>query len=111
MTSLELVNLPKLTYPGGLTFASVGNISRLWVEGCNFVDVETLVMTIADAGAIQEVRIPDINMTASVSVLRQLRSTGAIGLDASGAAYEESNKCSGITGRWILSELIEERQV
>lgn len=111
MTSLELVNLPKLTYPGGLTFASVGNISRLWVEGCNFVDVETLVMTIADAGAIQEVRIPDINMTASVSVLRQLRSTGAIGLDAIGSAYEESNKCSGITGRWILSELIEDADV
>lgn len=111
MTSLELVNLPKLTYPGGLTLASVGNISRLWVEGCEFVDVETLVMNVAEAGAIQEVRIPGINMTASVSVLRQLRSTGAIGLDASGAAYEESNKCSGITGRWILSELIEDGDV
>jgi len=106
MTSLELVNLPRLTYPGGLTLASVNKISRLWVEGCGFIDTENLVKNVADGGAIREVRIPGINMTASVSVLRKLRSTGAIGLDASGSAYEESNQCSGITGRWILSELI-----
>lgn len=108
VTKLELVNLPRLTYPGGLTLASVNGINRLWVEGCDFVDVESLVMTIAEAGAIREVRIPNINMTASVSVLRQLRKTGAIGLDATGKAYEESGQCSGITGRWILSELIED---
>ncbi len=108
MTSLELVNLPKLTYPGGLDIASVGNITKLWVEGCNNVDTEHIVMTVAEEGAIREVRIPDINMTASVQVLRKLRATGAIGLDATGAAYEESGQCSGITGRWILSELIDE---
>lgn len=108
VTKLELVNLPRLTYPGGLTLASVNGINRLWVEGCDFVDVESLVMTIAEAGAIREVRIPNINMTASVSVLRQLRKTSAIGLDATGKAYEESGQCSGITGRWILSELIED---
>jgi hypothetical protein len=108
VTKLELVNLPRLTYPGGLTLTSVNGINRLWVEGCDFVDVESLVMTIAEAGAIREVRIPNINMTASVSVLRQLRKTSAIGLDATGKAYEESGQCSGITGRWILSELIED---
>ena len=108
VTKLELVNLPRLTYPGGLTLASVNGINRLWIEGCAFVNVESLVMNIAQAGAIREVRIPDINMTASVSVLRQLRRTGAIGLDATGKAYEESGQCSGITGRWILSELIED---
>lgn len=111
VTKLELVNLPRLTYPGGLTLESVNGINRLWVEGCDFVDVEGLVMNIAQAGAIREVRIPDINMTASVSVLRQLRRTGAIGLDATGKAYEESGQCSGITGRWILSELIEDEDV
>lgn len=111
MTSMELVNLPNLTYPGGLTIASVSNINRLWVEGCPFIDTEALVMSVADAGAIREVRIPNINMTASVSVLRQLRKTGAIGLDEAGKAYEESGQCSGITGRWILSELIEEADV
>lgn len=108
VTKLELVNLPRLTYPGGLTLTSVNGINRLWVEGCDFVDVESLVMTIAEAGAIREVRIPNINMTASVSVLRQLRKTSAIGLDATGKAYEENGQCSGITGRWILSELIED---
>lgn len=108
MTSLELVNLPNLTYPGGLTLASVASITRLWVDGCKNIDTEGLVMNIAESGTIREVRIPDINMTASVTVLRKLRDTGAIGLDASGAAYEESGQCSGITGRWILSELITE---
>lgn len=108
ITKLELVNLPKLTYPGGLTLASVSGINRLWVEGCDFVDVESLVMNIAQAGVIREVRIPNINMTASVTILRQLQRTGAIGLDATGKAYEESGRCSGILGRWILSELIDE---
>lgn len=111
MTSLELVNLPNLSYPGGLTIASVGNISRLWVEGSKFIDTENLLLGIARAGAIREVRIPDVNVTASVTVLRLLRNSGAIGLDSSGSAYEESNQCSGIIGRWILTELIEDGNV
>ncbi len=111
MTSLELVNLPKLTYPGGLTLASVSNISRLWVEGCKFVDTETLVLNVAQAGAIQQIRIPDINVTASVKTLRLLKNCGAIGLDASGSAYEEENQCSGIIGRWIMSELISDSEI
>lgn len=111
MTSLELVNLPNLSYPGGLTLASVGNISRLWVEGSKFIDTEKLLLTIAQAGAINEVRIPDVNVTASVTVLRLLRSSGAIGLDSAGNAYEESNQCSGVIGRWILTELIEDGNV
>lgn len=108
MTSLELVNLPNLSFPGGLTLASVGNITRLWVEGSKYIDTETLLLDVARAGAIREVRIPDVNVTASVTVLRLLRNSGAIGLDASGSAYEESNQCSGVIGRWILTELIKE---
>ena len=111
VTRLELVNLPRLTYPGGLTLESVNNINRLWVDGCDFVDVESLVKNIAKSGTIREMRITNINMTASVSILRQLRRTGIIGLDATGKAYEESGQCSGITGRWILSELIEDEDV
>ncbi len=108
LTSLELVNLPNLTYPGGLTLASVGNINRLWIEGCTYINTESLVMDVAKAGNIKEVRIPNVNITASVSVLRLLKNANATGLDASGNAYEETNQCSGITGRWILSELIDE---
>lgn len=108
MTSLELVNLPNLSFPGGLTIESVGSITRLWVEGSKYIDTETLLLDVARAGAIREVRIPDVNVTASVTVLRLLRNSGAIGLDASGAAYEESNQCSGVIGRWILTELIKE---
>ncbi len=36
------------------------------------------------------------------------KTAGAIGLDPSGQAYEESGRCSGITGRWIMSDLIED---
>lgn len=111
LTSLELVNLPRLTYPGGLSLSSVSNISRLWIEGCKNIDTERLVLQTAQTGAINEIRIPDINITASVKVLRLLKASGAIGLDASGTAYEESNQCSGVIGRWILSELIEESDV
>ena len=108
MTSLDFVNLPNLTYPGGLTLASVGNVSRLWIEGCKYIDTESLLMDVARAGAVREVRIPGVNVTASVTVLRLLKDSGAIGLDASGSAYEESGRCSGVTGRWILTELIED---
>ena len=111
MTSLELVNLPNLSFPGGLTLASVANINRLWVEGSKFIDTEKLLLDIAKAGAIREVRIPDVNVTASVTVLRMLRDSGAIGLDSSGSAYEESNQCSGVIGRWILTELIKDNTV
>lgn len=111
VTSLELVNLPNLSYPGGLTIESVKNISRLWVEGCENIHTESLVMAIAEAGAVKEVRIPHINMTASVNVLRSLKATDAVGLDSNGNAYEESGKCSGITGRWILSELVEDSEI
>lgn len=111
MTTLELVNLPKLTYPGGLTVGSFKSISRLWVEGSKFIDTEKLVMNAATAGAIKQVRIPDVNITASVTVLRTLRSLGAIGLDGSGNAYEETNQCSGIIGRWIMAELIEDSEL
>lgn len=111
MTSLELVNLPNLTYPGGLTLASVDNINRLWVEGCAYIDTESIVMKVAQAGSLREVRIPDVNITASVKVLRLLKSANATGLDASGSAYEEVNQCSGITGRWILAELVEDSEL
>lgn len=111
ITTLDLVNLPNLTYPGGLTVASFANVNRLWVEGCKFVDTESLVMNIAEAGKVKQIRIPDVNVTASVEVLRKLQSLGAIGLDASGEAYDESGKCSGIIGRWILAELVEDGEI
>ncbi|MDE7160996.1 MAG: hypothetical protein K2O24_09200, partial [Muribaculaceae bacterium] len=109
MTSLELVNLPSLTYPGGLSLAGMGSVNRLWVEGCPGIDTQGFVMAVCEAGAIRQVRIPDVDMTAGVDVLRRLRQTGATGMDAAGNAYEERGKCSGIAGRWILSELIADK--
>lgn len=106
ITGLELVNLPNLAYPGGLTVGGFSHMTRLWVEGCNQVDTESLLLQSAQAGAVREVRVPDINMTASVRALRLLRASGATGLDASGTAYDETGKCSGLAGRWILTEFI-----
>lgn len=111
ITGLDLVNLPELTYPGGMTIEGTSNITRLRIEGCPGIDTETLLLGAAKGGGVREVRVPGVNITASVEVLRKLRASGAVGIDASGNAYEETGQCSGITGRWILSELIDEETV
>ena len=53
-------------------------------------------------------RLPDVNITAPSSLLLALKGSGAVGLDPTGNAYEESGQCSGITGRWIMEDLIED---
>ncbi|MCM1296409.1 MAG: hypothetical protein NC311_12800, partial [Muribaculaceae bacterium] len=108
VSRLDLVNLPKLTYPGGLELASVGNITHLRIEGCPYVDTEGLTLSVAQTGKLKEIRIPDVNITASVNVLRLLKQAGVQGLSNTGSAYGEEGKCSGLIGRWILSELIDE---
>lgn len=111
MTELVLNNLPNLTYPGGLTLGGVGKVAKIFVNECPYVDAMTLLEQIINASAIRTVRIPNVNATASVDLLRSIKDSGAIGLDANGNAYDESGQCSGITGRWILSELVEESEV
>lgn len=111
MTELVLNNLPNLTYPGGLTLGGVGKVSKIFVNKCPYVDAMTLLEQIIHASALKTVRIPNLNATASVEMLRSIKSSGAIGLDANGNAYDESGQCSGITGRWILSELVETSEV
>ena len=111
MTELVLNNLPNLTYPGGLTLGGVGKVTKIFVNECPYVDAMTLLEQIINASAIRTVRIPNVNATASVDLLRSIKDSGAIGLDANGNAYDESGQCSGITGRWILSELVEESEV
>lgn len=111
MTELAFVNLPKLTYPGGLQLTGVGNVTRLWIEGSKYIDTESLLLDVAQGGNLKYVRIPGVNMTASVKVLRMIKDSGAQGIDASGDDYNEPGKCSGVLGRWILTELIEDRDV
>lgn len=108
MTELNFVNLPKLTYPGGLTIAGMSNVNRLMLSGCPNIDPMSLINGIVTASNLRYLRLPDVNITAPSSILQAIKNSGAIGLDPTGAAYEESNKCSGVTGRWIMEDLISE---
>lgn len=111
MTEIVLNNLPNLTYPGGLSIAGVSKVTKVFLNGCDNVDAMTLLEQIVNASALKTVRIPNVNVTASVDMLRSIKNSGAIGLDANGDAYDESGQCSGITGRWILTELVEDSEV
>ena len=114
VTELQFVNLPNLTYPGGLTIAGMSNVVRLMVTGSPKIDAMTLISGILQSSNLQAIGLRDVNITASVSILRGLAATHAYGLDANGndiAADKDGNgqgvRCSGLTGRWVLRELIE----
>lgn len=111
MTELNFVNLPKLSYPGGLTIAGMSNVNRFMLSGCPNIDPMSLINGIVTASSLRYLRLPDVNITAPSSILQAIKNSGAIGLDPTGAAYEETNKCSGITGRWIMEDLISETQL
>lgn len=108
MTELDLVNLPSLTYPGGLTIAGMTDVNRLMLSGCPGIDPMALITGIITASSIRYLRLPDVNITAPSSVLASLKASGAIGLDPTGQAYDETGRCSGITGRWIMEDLIDD---
>ena len=117
MTELQFINLPNLSYPGGMTIASMGNVTRLMVSGSPKIDAMTLINGILQSSNLQAIGLRDVNITASVSVLRSLMNTKAYGLDANGndiASDKGSDgkgvKCSGLTGRWVLRELIEDSE-
>ena len=108
LTSVSLVNLPNLTYPGGLSFEGLGSVSRFMLSGCPNIEPLALINDIVGSSSIKYIRIPDVNITASYQLLLSLKANGAIGLDQNGNAYDESNQCSGLTGRWILQELVDD---
>ena len=111
MTELNLVNLPKLSYPGGLTIASMANVNRLMLAGCPDIDPMSLINGIISASNIRYLRLPDVNIIAPSVTLSALKASGAIGLDPTGQAYDETNKCSGVTGRWIFTDLVTDAQL
>ena len=117
MTELQFVNIPNLSYPGGMTIASMGNVTRLMVSGSPKIDAMTLINGILQSSSLQAIGLRDVNITASVSILRSLMATRAYGLDANGndiASDKGSGgkgvRCSGLTGRWVLRELIEDSE-
>lgn len=116
MSEISLVNLPNLSYPGGLKIAGLSNVTKLMVSGSPKIDAMTMIENIVEqAGSIKSIGLRDVNITASVDILRSLRATNAFGLDENGndiAADKNADgvgkQCTGLTGRWILSELIED---
>lgn len=108
VTRLDLVNLPSLTYPGGLTIASMANVGRLMLDNCPNIDPMSLINGLVSSSSIRYIRLPNVNITAPSSILAALQRSGAIGLDSTGAAYEETGRCSGLTGRWIMEDLIDD---
>lgn len=108
LTSVSLVNLPNLTYPGGLSFEGMNSVVRFMLSGCPNINPLSLINDIVGSSAIKYIRITDVNITASCQLLLSLKANGAIGLDQNGNAYDESSKCSGLTGRWILQELVDD---
>lgn len=111
MTEIILNNLPKLTYPGGLTIAGMDKVAKVFLNNCPYINTMTLLEQITQASALKTIRIPNVNVSVSVEMLRSIKNSGCIGLDANGNAYDEIGQCSGITGRWILTELIEDSEV
>ena len=108
MTSLSFVNLPNLTYPnGGLTIAGFSNVKRLQISGCAKIDTFTLLSDTINGGAgIGEIYVPNIDITADTSILTALKSTGAKGIGS-----DLDDACDGLSGKWILSKLIDDSEL
>ncbi len=108
MTSLELVNLPNLKYPGGLTMATGTKIVRLFVEGCPATNVSELLNAVVAQGHLRQVRVSGINITSASAVLKALAAMKPVGLAPDGTAYEETGRCSGLQGRWTFTDLADD---
>ena len=111
MTALSFVNLPNLTDPGGLTIPSMSSVSQLILSGCPKIDPMSLINGIVTASNLHSLRLADVNVIAPSSILQAIKNSGAIGINPLGQAYDETGKCSGITGRWIMEDLISETQL
>ena len=107
MTTLSFTNLKKLKYPGGLSFEGTGSIRSVLVTQCDKIDCAQLLLDIIAGGAsIRYISMTGINVSSQSSVLQKLIDSGATGLSSTGAAYDESSKCTGLTGRWIMTDFV-----
>lgn len=107
MTSLSFANIPTLSYPGGLTFDGLGHIGKVYVHNCPNIDVCQLLITAINAGSIiQQIHLDGLTCTGPSSILSALMSAGATGLDNDGKPYEETGQCSGLTGRWVMTDFV-----
>lgn len=109
IATLKLVNLPNLSYEaGGLTFEGMSNIRQLQIDGCPLLNgAQLLSDAIAGGATITLLRLAGINITGASSILLALMSAGVTGLAADGTAYVETGQCSGMTGIWTCSDVVE----
>lgn len=107
MTSLQLVNLPRLSYPdGGLTFEGLSNVTRLQLSGCPNINGERLLDDIiGQGGNIAEIYLPLDNVSRDETILQSLKASGARGIGS-----ELKDACDGLSGRWVLTRLIDDTE-
>ncbi len=111
LKSLHLKNLPKLSYPGRLSVEDMSSITSLIVDGCPLIDGLEILSDVAAVATLKTVRVTDISTTKSPELLNKLKTDGAIGIDANGSVMDETGMCSGLTGKWILTELLEDEDI
>ena len=111
VTRLDLVNLPNLTYPGGLEINNFSNIRRLMTIGCDKIDAIGLAKDILKTAKLRYIRLPNLHETGNSAILRLLIQNGTIGLAPNGEAYDESGFCSGLSGRWIMEDYIDTNEL
>jgi len=110
LTDANFVNLPKLTYPGGLSIDGLSGITRINLSGCPKIDTAGFLTDCVTAGAkVGKVRATGLTVTGGGhAVLDALIASDAIGLAETGEAMDESGQCSGLTGVWTLAEYVDD---
>ncbi|MDD6007652.1 MAG: hypothetical protein PUC21_10170 [Bacteroidales bacterium] len=105
MTELSFSHLPSLGYPnGGLTFEGLANVTRFSFSNCPKIDVQKLLTDIIDGGSkIAEIKVENVNISGSSHILDEMKANGTKGIGSDNTAI-----CDGISGRYILSNLLEE---
>ena len=107
MTRLSFKNLPRLEYPGGLSFEGIGNVKDVLISGCEKIDSTQLLLDAVKAGSrIRNIGLANLYVYGESAVLQALIDSGATGLDVNGNSYGEAGKCSGLTGRWIMKDFV-----
>ena len=109
ISRLTLVNLPNLSYEAGsLTFDGMSALTQIRIDGCPRLDGAKLLTDALATGAdISRLRLAGIDVTGNSSTLLSLMNSGVTGIAADGTAYDESGQCSGLTGVWTCSDVIE----
>lgn len=65
-----------------------------------------LLDSIGGGASIKYIRLTDVNVSGSSTILQALMDSEAVGLEVNGTPYDESGKCCGLTGRWIMTDFI-----